>query len=102
MAPPPGLKGWHFIGFQFLSPEILETLPVGKEANIFYDYLINHLDSERVKIFPIKGDWYETGNVQDYQKAKAAITEKIKSDKIYQTFFEKIQKFPESSLSDLT
>ncbi len=100
-SPPPGLKGWHFIGFQFLSSEILKTLPEGKEANIFYDYLINHLDSERVKIFPIKGDWYETGNIEDYKRAKSTITQKLQSDKIYQTFFDRMQSLPKSNLPEL-
>lgn len=101
MASPPGLKGWHFIGFQFLSAEMLKTLPVGKEANIFYDYLINHLDSERVKIFPIQGDWYETGNLVDYKKAKTIISEKSKTDPVYKKFFEKMKSFPKSEINDL-
>ncbi len=99
---PAGLKGWHFIGFQFLSPEILKTLPSGKEANIFYDYLINHLNTGRVKIFPIQGDWYETGNLDDYKKAKSAIADNLKTKKMYQTFFDKMQTLPKSTLSDLT
>ncbi len=101
MPAPAGLKGWHFIGFQFLSPEILKTLPADKEANIFYDYLINQLNSDRVKIVPIKGDWYETGNIEDYKKAKAMISDKQKSDKTYQLFFEKLKNLPKSALPDL-
>lgn len=100
-AAPAGLKGWHFIGFQFLSPEILKTLPTGKEANIFYDYLINHLNSKRVKIFPIKGDWFETGNIEDYKKAKSTIANNLNTEKIYQNFFGKLQALPKSNLADL-
>lgn len=100
--PSRPAKPWHFIGAQFFSPRILGLIPDGVETNIFYDVLVNHLSRTGMMIYPIKTDWYETGNLQDYTYAKKAITAKVASDPIYKQHMTALQKFPKSNLSDLS
>jgi NDP-sugar pyrophosphorylase family protein len=100
--PNDTAKPWHFIGLQFLSTEILNQIPQDQETNIFYDVLIHQLKSQNICIYPIKCDWYEVGNITDYQLAKAEIRKNLKMNSIYQKQFEKLQLLPKSDLSDLT
>lgn len=95
------LKGWHFIGYQFLSPEVLKMVEKNKETNIFYDILIKQIKTKRVRIFPVQADWYETGNLNDYKKAKAIIAEKSLTQKEYKDFYSEMKKYPKSELPDL-
>jgi mannose-1-phosphate guanylyltransferase len=100
--PNETAKPWHFIGLQFLSNEILNQIPHNQETNIFYDVLIHHLKSENIRIYSIKCDWYEVGNITDYQIAKSKISKNLKLNPIYQKQFQKLQLLPKSNLSDLT
>jgi mannose-1-phosphate guanylyltransferase len=95
------LNGWHFIGYQFLSADVLKFIEKNKELNIFYDVLVHQLPTNRVKIFPIQADWYETGNLSDYKKAKLAIKEKLLTHPEYQDFYSKMNNYPKSELPDL-
>lgn len=95
------LKGWHFIGYQFLSPEVIKLVEKNKETNIFYDILIKQINTNRVKIYPVHADWYETGNLNDYKKAKFAIAEKLLTQKEYKDFYSEMKKYPMSDLPDL-
>lgn len=61
------LEPWHYIGIMILSWEIVSLIDKYTEQNIFYDILVNHL--QRVQIFPIEADWFETGNQADFLKA---------------------------------
>ncbi len=104
-APKIKAEPWHFVGLQFLSPKIFSKITLGVESNIFYDVLIHHLKSERVQIYPIEADWYETGNVIDYGKAKHDIIQKLKLETHYQNHFKaltQLPKLPGSKIGDLT
>lgn len=99
--PNETAEPWHFIGHQLLSIELLNQIPADRETNIFYDVLIHQLNSKKVEIYPIECDWYEVGNLTDYQIAKSEINKKIKSNPIYQNHFHKLNLLPKSQLSDL-
>lgn len=100
-APASQAKAWHFIGLQILSPEIFSMIDTGKEQNIFYDVLIHRLATHKVQIFSVDMDWYELGNLQDYQAAKKVIAEKKLTDPVYQKHFTKLNALPQSKLGDL-
>jgi mannose-1-phosphate guanylyltransferase len=65
----PNLKPLHFIGMILLHPRLLDIIPQGVEANIFYDGILKCIDTDRVEVFTIFTDWYETGNPADYFEA---------------------------------
>lgn len=71
----PNLVPWHFIGVMILSWNVLSLIPDGKEQNIFYDVLVNHLD--KLRIFPITAEWYETGNKNDFLTASEIVLSQI-------------------------
>lgn len=100
-APTPNARPWHFIGLQILSPEVFSMIESGKELNIFYDVLINKLPSHKVQIYPVEMDWYELGNLTDYQHAKNEITAQKDLNPIYKKHFTKLNALPQSKLSDL-
>ncbi len=95
-----GLQAWHYIGLQILSPEVLKLIEPDKELNIFYDILIHQLDHKDISIYPIKADWYETGNHADYQIAKSEILKNMNKP-IYKNHFDLLKTYPKSNLSDL-
>lgn len=68
-AQHTNLKPWHCIGPIFLSWEVLDLIPQGEESNIFYDILLKKLPTDKVEVFPIEANWYETGNPKDYFEA---------------------------------
>lgn len=74
-SPDHSLKPWHYVGYIFLNPEILELIPTHRESNILYDVLIHHL--HRVETVAIDCRWYETGNGTDYLLATKDCLEKI-------------------------
>lgn len=99
--PNKTAKPWHFIGLQILSPEILNSIDPNKESNIFYDVLIHQLKTKNIQIYPIKCDWYEVGNLTDYQLAKNEINQKLKTNEIYKAHYQKLRLLPQSQLGDL-
>lgn len=100
-APNEHARPWHFIGLQILSPEVFSMIETGKELNIFYDVLINKLPSHKVQIFPVEMDWYELGNLNDYQEAKKEIAAQKESNPVYKKHFTKLNALPQSKLGDL-
>lgn len=70
------LKPWHYVGYIFLKPELLNLIQENTPLNIFYDVLIHQLKKNVVEIFPIKTEWFETGNIKDLL---AASEQKIKT-----------------------
>lgn len=64
---------YHFIGPMYFREEIflrLQEVP----TNILHDVLKQALaDGESVGIFPVECDWYETGNLEDYNHATAQV-----------------------------
>ncbi len=103
-APKEKAHPWHFVGLQILSPMIFSMIPLGEESNIFYDVLIHQLKNHLVQVYPIQADWYETGNLEDYTKAKVEILQKIKSEPEYRKHFEDLSKIPKLAgmqISDL-
>jgi mannose-1-phosphate guanylyltransferase len=104
-APQGKAQPWHFIGLQFLSPQIFSMIKLGEESNIFYDVMIHQLQNELVKIYPIDADWYETGNIDDYTEAKKEIIKKLNVEPQYKKHFEALNKLPKltsSQIGDLT
>lgn len=69
------LTPWHYIGYIFLHPEVLDLIPANRESNILYDVLLHHLP--RVETFSISCRWYETGNGADYLLATEDCLERI-------------------------
>jgi len=94
-------KPWHFTGIQILSPKVLADISKNTESNIFYDVLIHKLKTENIQIYPIKCDWYEVGNLEDYKKAKSEINLNLKTNSIYQNHYQKLNRFQKSQLGDL-
>lgn len=102
-CPEPNAKVWHFVGLQFVSGKILDLISDTSEKNIFYDLLIHHLKTEKIQIFPIKANWYETGNIHDYLTAQKEILEQIKkNNSTYARHYSHLKKLPLSDISDLT
>lgn len=68
-SPPEGqgeLKPYHFIGPMVFKQRIFNYLKV-EPSNILHDNLKQLIaQGERVGIYPIECDWYETGNLADY------------------------------------
>ncbi len=71
------LKNWHFIGAMFVSPEILTKIPDNKESNIFYDILVPELADQKVEIYPLECEWYETGNPKDFLSASKTVLQNL-------------------------
>lgn len=100
--PTEMARAWHFVGVQILSPEIFSLIETNKEQNIFYDVLIKHLNHMKVQIFPVEMDWYELGNLSDYDDAKKEISKHLAhQNPIYTKHFTKLKALPHSKLSDL-
>lgn len=59
----------HYIGMIFLNRSVLAEIPDNKEVNIFYDFLIHKLATEKVQAYTINCTWFETGNFKDYFEA---------------------------------
>lgn len=70
--PPEGygeLAPYHFIGPMVFKQSIFNYLKV-EPSNILHDNLKQAIaQGERVGIYPIECDWYETGNLADYLEA---------------------------------
>lgn len=101
-SPSTNARPWHFIGLQILSPELFSMIESEKELNIFYDVLIHKLPTHKVQIYPVEMDWYELGNLADYQSAKNKIAFEKDINPIYKKHFTKLNALPKSNLSDLT
>ena len=79
-------KPQHYIGMIFLNRSALAEIPENKEVNIFYDFLIHKLATEKVQNFNIDCTWFETGNFHDYFEASQYILKKYESDSALQKF----------------
>ena len=101
-TPTPGsIKGYHFIGAQFLDRKVLSYIPENQENNILYDAVTKGLSQgDKVSVFPIECTWYETGNPHDFFSAQSdclqAILEKNHNgmylEKVVETYAtEKVQ-----------
>lgn len=97
----PHAKPWHFIGLQILSSAVLDLINGTSEKNIFYDVLVHELKNKKIQIYPIKCDWFEVGNIDDYKIAKKEINENLKTNSIYKNHFKDLEKYPQSELGDL-
>ena len=75
----PNLVPWHYIGVMIVSWNVLSLIPDHKETNIFYDVLVHHLD--KVRIFPLTAEWYETGNKNDFLSASEIVLSQINNYK---------------------
>ena len=71
----PNLVPWHYIGVMMISWSVLGLIPDHQETNIFYDILNKHLD--KVRIFPLAAEWYETGNKKDLLNASEIVLSQI-------------------------
>jgi mannose-1-phosphate guanylyltransferase len=69
-ALPGSDFGWHFIGPQILDKKVFSYLPEQGPSNILYDGLKKAIDAgEKVQIFPVECEWFETGNERDFLEA---------------------------------
>jgi mannose-1-phosphate guanylyltransferase len=98
----PGAQPFHFVGAQFINPRLLTHLDATKESNIFYDALIYRL-AEGVQIYDLDCTWFEIGNLEDYRIAKAEISQQLAlHNPIFNRHYNKLKKWPNSKLRDLT
>ncbi len=94
--PALDCKAWHFIGLQILDQKIFSFIEENKELNIFYDVLIHHLNTKRIRIYPVKADWFETGNKNNYLLAKEKISNNRIANQKYQLHIKKLEDFCQS------
>ncbi len=73
------LTPWHYIGGCVLSWEVLSYIKEGTEQNILYDVLFPFL--ERIQIFEVDCQWYETGNPQDLLHASKEMLQQLPLNK---------------------
>ena len=63
----------HYVGYKVFSSRIFDFLPQGP-SHIFYDVLFPALDrGEKVTVYPMKGQWYETGDFPSFVKSSKEI-----------------------------
>lgn len=69
--PVPGLIGQHYVGYAFLSDKVRGLMKSTLvEENILYETLtLGIAEGERVECFPIKADWFETGETPSFVKS---------------------------------
>lgn len=79
-------KPQHYIGMIFLNRAALAEIPENTEVNIFYDFLIHKLATEKVQNYNIDCTWFETGNFHDYFEASQNILKKYDTDLPLQNF----------------
>jgi NDP-sugar pyrophosphorylase family protein len=61
------LQPLHYTGYQILSDAIFSMIPKDIASHIFIDVLTADVLKESVvKVFEMKGTWFETGNYQDF------------------------------------
>lgn len=99
--PHENAYAWHFVGLQFLNLAILKNISLEKEANIFYDCIVHQLTHHNFEVFPVEMDWYETGNIHDYQEAQKHISTQLLHNLTYTNHFQEMSSYPRSQLSDL-
>ena len=76
----------HYIGMIFLKPSAIAEIADNQEVNIFYDFLIHKLASEKVQTYTIDCSWFETGNFNDYFEASQQVLKKYAQDINLQNF----------------
>jgi NDP-sugar pyrophosphorylase family protein len=73
--------GWHFIGYQLLSPAIFDYLRHDHESNILYDAVTAATkEGWTAQAVEVSGNWYETGSFQDLEEAAKALLTLLVSD----------------------
>lgn len=74
------LNAQHFMGVQLLSYKIFNYIDSEKPSNILHDVLIKAIKAgEKVNTLHITCDWFETGNLQDYNIATQKCIEILES-----------------------
>lgn len=76
-----GLTGWHYAGIVFYSQRLFSYFKSTLvEENILYETLTSAMTkNETVAVFPIRAEWYETGNPTDFKAATAACLDALTS-----------------------
>ncbi len=75
---------WHYLGACVLSWEVLSHIKEDTEQNILYDVLFPFLD--RINIFELQCEWFETGNKADLLTATKEMLPKLSQNKQLQQF----------------
>lgn len=75
-------KGFHYIGYMILERKALQYFSnPAKDENILYDCMTRAIEKgERVSVFPIQADWYETGNPQGFVQASQKLAGLLNSN----------------------
>lgn len=77
--PKEAIKGFHFTGFRILSNAIFKELPSDGPHELF-DTLNKCLKKKMaIELIHVNGDFYETGNEDDYLKTNEATLAHLKS-----------------------
>lgn len=91
-TPINGTKPYHFIGVFILSRRLFEYLPSGP-SHIFTDVLVPAIQAgEKVQIFPLDAQWFETGNLKDYLHATEECLKILDSESEEGLYLKKILK----------
>ena len=75
---------WHYLGGCILSWEVLSHIKEDTEQNILYDVLLPFLN--RLSIFELKCEWFETGNRNDLLLATQEMLKKLPKKNELQQF----------------
>ena len=87
------LKPWHYIGVCILSWEVMSYIKPEIEQNILYDVLFPYLD--RLQIYKIQSQWFETGNKEDLLIAAKTMLTSLSTNHYLQNF---INQYDDSQL----
>jgi mannose-1-phosphate guanylyltransferase len=87
-SPSAELVGYHYTGFQIISPEVFKYFSSAEvESNIFYDIYVKAIAAgEKVQIVSAWGDWFETGNQSDLLAATKELLQLSGSNTALQSF----------------
>lgn len=81
IPPKENSIGYHYTGYMMLSERVSEYLPHKGPSHIFLDGIVSAIkEGERVQYLHCNGQWFETGNVTDFQQADLHIS-KIQNEK---------------------
>lgn len=99
--PKAAVKGYHFTGFRVLSDKIFQYLK-NTPSELFDALRVALKDGHTIAIHKVKGEFFETGNVEDYLKTTSTLLNYLKHGK-YQNYLSSLLKqySPLSKLNDL-
>lgn len=83
-TPVPLAKGFHYIGYMILDQNALRYFSSPpKDENILYDCMTKAIEKgEKISVFPIQAEWFETGNPQGFVQASQELAELVRGQNL--------------------